>query len=125
MGETDAQARKRAAKLFVYKGWNVAEIAEELDVDPDRVRRWRRNACWDDKLMEYLIKQQRLKNYLGALKIKLAREAFKTLESKRISDIAALLRAEAGMVKAGGSGANEEKLSPEKLRKLIRDEYGT
>ena len=124
MEPSETVVEKQTAALFIYKGWSVEEIAADFGLEADRVEHWRRNFSWDERQMEYLNSQERLKNYLGALKIKLAREAFKTLESKKISDMAALLRAEASLAKANGSVAKEKPLSRREISRLMREEYG-
>lgn len=120
----ETEARKQAAKLFTFKGWSVEEIAAELSLDPEQVTQWRRQFSWDEKLMKYLNNQERLKNYLGALKAKLAREAFKHLESKRISDLATLLKADASLAKVNPDRGKEKQLSRREIGRLMREEYG-
>jgi len=124
MKPSEMKIEKKAAELFVHKGWSVEEIAGEFDLEVARVEQWRRNFSWDEKMMEYLNKQKKLKDYLGALKAKLAQEAFKTLESRKISDMATLLKAEASLVKAGGNGRKSQPRSRQEIARLIREEYG-
>lgn len=124
MKPTEMEIEKKAAELFVYKGWSIEEIAGEFDLEAIRVEQWRRNFSWDEKLMKYLNNQKKLKDYLGALKARLALEAFKTLESRKISDIAMLLKAEASLVKAGGGQKKHPPLSRREIARLIREEYG-
>ena len=80
MGLSELKMKEMAADLFVYRGWSIEDVAAEFDLDSNHVERWRRKYSWDEKLVDYLNNQKRLKDYLEALKAKLAREAFKTLE---------------------------------------------
>lgn len=124
MKSSEMKIEKKAAELFVHKGWSIEEIAGEFDLEIARVEKWRRNFSWDEKMMEYLNRQRKLKDYLGALKAKLAQEAFKTLESRKISDMATLMKAEASLVKAGENGSKSQPRSRQEIARLIREEYG-
>jgi transposase len=124
MRSSEMEVEKKAAELFVYKGWSIEEIAGEFDLEVARVEQWRRNFSWDEKMMEYLNNQRKLKDYLGALKTRLAQEAFKTLESRKISDMATLLKAEASLVKVSGNRKKSNPRSRQEIARLIREEYG-
>jgi len=90
---TDTEARDRAEELYVINGLTLDEVSEETGIPARTLQSWSAGEGWKVRQKEYRDAAAGIRHYTRLTKLKLIKDAMRTLDPQKVYAFAALERA--------------------------------